>query len=429
MGVPGEHRRLPAPGVHGPRRLRAGGLPGHPVPVRAPVLPGQDHRARGQAPRHPGRVPVAALVHHRAAADAHLPADRPATTRSGRSRSARSSRPDIDKPPEDQQPFVPTRDGVPFPFTLTTVDRGGRDAELGRRRSCSCRRARTGRRRSSSTPRTRRRGTSRCGRSRGAGRRSRSRSRSRPGDTSVEVTHLIFDGEIDSANVTSRPVPHRDARRRAVDAAPRPAGTGRRPRVRQAVPRERPAGPRARRHAGARHTQRRRAHPRAEERAGRRRLHQGLRPRPAGSSRPTCPCRGISRALGAIGESGNAPSAFDAGTFDPASFLSGAMPKLFGLFSLLDLLEVAGPRRGAGVRVRRARRRHQAAHRGAAAQGGARRRPGAAGAGGRERGARGRAGRRAARQGRARRARRHAHGPPRRARRRRAGAARQPRTP
>ena len=33
--------------------------------------------------------------------------------------------PDIDKPPEDQQPFVPTRNGVPFPFTLTTVDRGG----------------------------------------------------------------------------------------------------------------------------------------------------------------------------------------------------------------------------------------------------------------------------------------------------------------
>ena len=33
--------------------------------------------------------------------------------------------PDIDKPPEEQQPFVPTRNGVPFPFTLTTVDRGG----------------------------------------------------------------------------------------------------------------------------------------------------------------------------------------------------------------------------------------------------------------------------------------------------------------
>ncbi len=52
--------------------------------------------------------------------------------------------------------------------------------------------------------------------------------------------------------------------------------------------------------------------------------------------------RGISRALGAIGEDGNGASPFDAGTFDPASFLSGALPKLFGLFSLTDLLEVAG---------------------------------------------------------------------------------------
>ena len=36
--------------------------------------------------------------------------------------------PDIDRPPQDQQPFVPTRNGVPFPFTLTTLDRGGENA-------------------------------------------------------------------------------------------------------------------------------------------------------------------------------------------------------------------------------------------------------------------------------------------------------------
>ena len=32
--------------------------------------------------------------------------------------------PDIDAPPEHGHPFVPTRGGVPFPFTLTTLDRG-----------------------------------------------------------------------------------------------------------------------------------------------------------------------------------------------------------------------------------------------------------------------------------------------------------------
>ena len=64
--------------------------------------------------------------------------------------------------------------------------------------------------------------------------------------------------------------------------------------------------------------------------------------RAGGFVAPNLSVRGISRALGAIGESGNAPSPFDAGTFDPASFLSGAMPKLFGLFDLLELLQAAG---------------------------------------------------------------------------------------
>ena len=124
VGVPGEHRRLPAPGVHGPRRLRARRLPRVPVPVRPPLLPGQDHRARGQAPRHAGRLPLAALVHHRPPADAHLPGD-DRDNPFGQVTVSPLVTPDIDKPPEDQQPFVPTRNGVPFPFTLTTVDRGG----------------------------------------------------------------------------------------------------------------------------------------------------------------------------------------------------------------------------------------------------------------------------------------------------------------
>ena len=45
--------------------------------------------------------------------------------------------------------------------------------------------------------------------------------------------------------------------------------------------------------------------------------------------------KGISRALGAVGRY---RSALVDGKFDPDSFLAGAFPKLFGLFSLLDLL-------------------------------------------------------------------------------------------
>ena len=57
------------------------------------------------------------------------------------------------------------------------------------------------------------------------------------GDTSVEVGHLVFDGEIDQANVTSRPFLKEMRRDRPVDAAPGAAGAGGRPGVRHAVPR------------------------------------------------------------------------------------------------------------------------------------------------------------------------------------------------
>ena len=161
------------------------------------------------------------------------------------------------------------------------------------------------------------------------------------GDTSVEVSHLVFDGEIDHDNVTSRPfltemrgiVPsmrHLSPQAPAVDlvyAKPYLAH-GLPPRALDAKPV--PGTP----NAGE--------------------LILALKSPPAavdftkGSDRsggfvaPNLSVEGISRALGAIGESGNAPTAFDAGKFDPASFLSGAMPKLFGLFSLLELLDDAG---------------------------------------------------------------------------------------
>ncbi|MCW3038456.1 MAG: hypothetical protein JWM31_361 [Solirubrobacterales bacterium] len=58
---------------------------------------------------------------------------------------------------------------------------------------------------------------------------------------------------------------------------------------------------------------------------------------------PSLPVRGLSRALGAVGEDGATPGAgLNAGTFDPTSFLAGALPKLFGLIKLTDILNAAG---------------------------------------------------------------------------------------
>lgn len=248
--------------------------------------------------------------------------------------------PDIDKPPEDSQPFVPTRNGVPFPFTLTTVDRGGEvrtwsaplvfvqagkdgpqtfvfHSELASPRYFPVRQIQ------------------------GRGQTLAVAPPVKAGDTSVEVVHLVFDGEIDSANVTSRPflvetrsiVP---SMRHLAPQAPAVDLVLAKPFLAYGLPAR---APDAQPVPGA---------PNTGE------LILALKSPPAaidftnGSDRaggfiaPNLSVKGISRALGAIGESGNGPSPFDAGAFDPASFLSGAMPKLFGLFSLLDLLEAAG---------------------------------------------------------------------------------------
>ena len=235
---------------------------------------------------------------------------------------------------------MPSRNGVPFPFTLTTVDRGGETrtwaaplvfVQAGKRRAGDVRVPR-GRGLVAVLP---------VRQIQGRGQTLAVAKPVKAGDTSVEVAHLIFDGEIDSELVTSRPfltearavVPsmrHLAPQAPAVDLvfAKPYLGAGLPDRLLDARP-----------VPGA---------PNAGE------LILALKSAPAavdftsGSDRaggfvaPNLSVRGISRALGAIGESGNAPSPFDAGTFDPASFLSGAMPKLFGLFSLLDLLEVAG---------------------------------------------------------------------------------------
>lgn len=248
--------------------------------------------------------------------------------------------PDLDEPPADRSPFVPSRNGVPFGFTLTTVDRGGgvrtwsaplvfvqvgKDGpqtfinrpELASPRYFLVRQIQ------------------------GRGQSLAFAAPVKAGDTSVEVAHLVFDGVIDPVNVTSRPflvearaiVP---SMRHLAPQAPAVDLVYAKPYLADGLPARALNAPPA---PGT---------PNAGE------LILALKSAPAavdfssGSDRaggflaPNLSVRGISRALGAIGESGDAPSAFDGGTFDPASFLAGAMPKLFGLFSLLELLQAGG---------------------------------------------------------------------------------------
>jgi hypothetical protein len=248
--------------------------------------------------------------------------------------------PDIDEPPDGQQPFVPTRGGVPFPFTLTTVDRGGETrswpAPLVFVQAGKDQQQTFVFHPENASPRY-----FPVRQIQGRGQTLAVAKPVKAGDTSVEVAHLIFDGDIDSENVTSRPfltearaiVP---SMRYLAPQAPAVDLVFAKPYLKDGLPgRALDAKP----VPGA---------PNAGE------LVLALKSAPAaidftsGSDRaggfvsPNLSVRGISRALGAIGESGDGPSPFDAGTFDPASFLSGAMPKLFGLFSLLDLLTVAG---------------------------------------------------------------------------------------
>ncbi|MET0789707.1 MAG: hypothetical protein ABWY33_10730 [Cellulomonas sp.] len=248
--------------------------------------------------------------------------------------------PDIDAPPTNRHPFVPSRGGVPFPFTLTTVDRGG-ETRTWPAPLVFVQAASDG---PQSFVHFANEVPARWLPVRQMQGRGQTVAMAKPvkaGDTSVEVTHLIFDGTIDEANVTSRPfltearaiVP---SMRHLAPQAPAVDLVFAKPYLANGLPARALDAPPV---PGA---------PNAGE------LILALKSAPAavdfthGSDRaggfvaPNLSVKGISRALGAIGESGNAPSPFDAGTFDPGSFLAGALPKLFGLFSLAELLEPAG---------------------------------------------------------------------------------------
>ncbi|MCK0113417.1 apolipoprotein A1/A4/E family protein [Ornithinimicrobium sp. F0845] len=61
--------------------------------------------------------------------------------------------------------------------------------------------------------------------------------------------------------------------------------------------------------------------------------------RAGGFVAPNLAVRALSRSLGAVGDDGSTAGGLADGTFDPATFLQGALPKLFGLFDLVDLIE------------------------------------------------------------------------------------------
>jgi hypothetical protein len=65
--------------------------------------------------------------------------------------------------------------------------------------------------------------------------------------------------------------------------------------------------------------------------------------RAGGFVQPDLPVRGLSRAIGIVGDIDSVVSPTIPGLdFDPTSFLSGVLPKLFGLFELTDILALAG---------------------------------------------------------------------------------------
>ncbi len=61
-----------------------------------------------------------------------------------------------------------------------------------------------------------------------------------------------------------------------------------------------------------------------------------------GFIQPDLPVRGLSRALGAVGDIDDLVNKPPAEKFNPDKFLAGVLPKLFGLFELTDILKVVG---------------------------------------------------------------------------------------
>ncbi len=330
---------------------------------------------------HPGRLPVAALVHRACASRraTYPPSDR--DNPFGQVTLSPLVTPDIDKPPQDNRPFVPTRNGVPFPFTLTTVDRGGRPA-AGRRRWSSSRRARTARDTfvffaEEASPRY-----FPVRQIQGRGQTLAVAPPVKAGDTSIEVRAPDLRRRDRPGDRDLAPVPHRDPRRSC-------------PSMRHLAPQApavdlvfakpyltaRPAGPRARTHTPVPgDAQRRGARPRPEERAPRRRLHQRLGPGRRLRRAEPVRARASRGRSGAIGEDGNGAVAVRRRARSTRRrSCPGRCPSCSGCSACSTCWRPAGLDEAPAFVSDALGRGDHAARRGAAAAGRARRRPGPAG--------------------------------------------------
>ncbi|MDQ6716005.1 MAG: hypothetical protein M3Z83_07840, partial [Actinomycetota bacterium] len=237
-------------------------------------------------------------------------------------------------PPGLTEPFVPTRAGDPFEFSLIATDRSGVvttfSAPLVFVPVESFSTAPTA---STIQGRT---DTVYSGHDRipGRGQKVALAQQATAGDTALETNHLVFHGDIDTTAMTSRPILTRvnavvPAMRHLAPQAPGvdlvyaasflaadANGFG-------------PANPSQLFVALA-------SAPPAVD-------FSGGSDRSGGFLSPNLLVRAMSRSIGAVGEDGTQPgSGLAQGKFDPKTFLDGALPKLFGLFSLLDLLDALG---------------------------------------------------------------------------------------
>jgi hypothetical protein len=239
--------------------------------------------------------------------------------------------PNLTDPGPLTKPFVPTRDGQPFPFTLVSVDRAGKVstyaaplvfvpagiaaeswAQLETEKAYAPVRTIDGRAQNVALARE-----------------------ATPGDTSLDLNTLEFTGTIKPAQLTSRP--------RLVE-------------VNAVVPSMRHLAPQA---PGVDLAYAQAFLDASDGGFGPTNpgqvflaLPTGLAPavdfsggsdRSGGFLSPSFAVRALSRTLGAVGDAGADPdSGLKDGRFDPEKFLEGAFPKLFGLFSLLDILDAIG---------------------------------------------------------------------------------------